>query len=77
MGEKIRSWKQQHLTKCGHPGCYHPLTHKRLAEFNFDPILFPSVEGGGAQVIAGECVWDPRHRGGLQWIPVRKPDDET
>lgn len=70
----IASWKQQKLTKCSEPGCYYPLTPKKVAARNHEPIKFPA-EGGG-EVIAGECSWDPRHADGLQFIPVIVPSKD-
>lgn len=72
---KIRAWKQQRKTKCGAKGCYHPLVEKKHVEFNFEPIILPNEDGDG-HVIAAECCWEPRHQGGLQWIPVRDPSKE-
>lgn len=72
---RIRHWKQQKLTKCGEPKCFHPLVAKKIAEFDNAPIILPDADGVG-QVIAAECTYDPRHMGGLQWIPVRTDDDE-
>jgi hypothetical protein len=74
MKGHVTNWKEQRATRCAEPGCYYPLKVKTLERNNHDPIKFPA-EGGG-EVIAGECSWEPRHAGGLQFIPVRKPGDE-
>lgn len=71
----IRNWKQQKRTKCGEARCYHPLNPKRLEDENSgEPLIVPTVDGGRA--IAAECSWDPRHGGGLQFIPVPEQRDE-
>lgn len=67
---QIEHWKEQGRTRCAEPGCYHPVTPKRLERLSFEPILFKSSDGGA--VIAGECAYEPRHAGGLQWIPKPK-----
>ena len=71
---QILLWKEQKRARCSEPGCFYPVTPKLLEREAHNPIVFPSEEGG--KVIAGECSWEPRHAGGLQWIPVRKPGDE-
>jgi len=70
----VTNWKAQKRTRCGEPGCYHPITPKRLERVNFEPIKFPAEDGGF--VTAGECAYEPRHAGGLQFIPDRKISDE-
>ena len=73
-GEPHRLLEAAEALKCSEPGCYYPLTPKKVAARNHEPIKFPA-EGGG-EVIAGECSWDPRHADGLQFIPVIVPSKD-
>jgi hypothetical protein len=74
MKGHVTNWKEQRQTRCAEPGCYYPLKAKTLERTAHEAIKFPA--DGGGEVIAAECSWEPRHAGGLQFIPVRKPGDE-
>lgn len=69
-----RAWKGQKRTRCSEPGCYYPVHPKKLPEFNHEPLSFAGEDG--SEVIAGECSWEPRHAGGLQFIPVPRNVEE-